>query len=66
MTGLYRDLEQACRQLRRNPGFAAIGLIATAVGIGAACSIFSVVQAVLLKPLPLPDADRLVAGVGAV
>ncbi len=54
------DLKFAIRQLLRNPGFAAVAILTLALGIGVNCAIFSVVRAVLLKPLPYPDAERLV------
>ena len=59
MSSLARDLRHGARLLWKAPGFSAVALLALALGTGAACSIFSVVDAVLLKPLPFRDPQRL-------
>ena len=56
-----RELRLAARNLARRPGYAATAAVTLALGIGATVAIFTVVNAVLLRPLPYPDADRLVA-----
>src|SRR4026208_259552 len=53
------DLRYALRSLVNQPAFAAVVVITLALGIGASTAIFSVVNAVLLRPLPFPNADRL-------
>ncbi len=62
MDGLKQDLRFAFRTIVRNPTFTFIVVMTLALGIGANTAIFSVVSGVLLRPLPYPDADRIVRG----
>ena len=58
---MFTDLRQAFRLLLKSPGFTSLVVAVLAIGIGATTVIFSIVDGVLLKPLPFPDADRLIA-----
>ena len=60
MESLLRDLRYGTRTLARTPGFSAIVILVMALGIGSTIALFTVVNSVLLKPLPLPAVDRLV------
>jgi putative ABC transport system permease protein len=55
-----KELRHSVRTLRQSPGFTAVAILTLAIGIGANTAIFSFVDAMLLKPLPYPDADRIV------
>jgi len=58
---LRQDIAYALRQRRRSPGLAIMAILTLALGIGLTTAVFAVVDGVLLRPLPFPEPDRLIA-----
>ena len=56
----FKDIRFGVRMLMKNPGFSLVSILTLGLGIGATTAIFSAVYALLIRPLPYPDSDRLV------
>src|SRR5262245_33723104 len=65
-TSLMQDIRYAVRALRKAPSFSVVAILVLAIGIGASTAMFSLVDAMWLRGLPFPDADRLVVLIGNV
>ncbi len=61
MTGLWKDLRYAARRLLRAPGFTLVAVVTLALGIGANTAVFTLVDGVLLRPLPFPESEELLS-----
>lgn len=66
MTGVLQDIRYAVRALKRAPGFAAVSIVTLALGIAATTIVYSIVDGILLRPLPIADADRVVVAREAI
>ncbi len=60
-SSVWQDFSFALRQFRRSPGFTSLAIITLALGIGVSAAVFSLVDGILLRPLPFPNAQRLVS-----
>ena len=61
LSTVLQDVTFALRQFRRSPGFAVTAVLTLALGVGTTTAIFSLIDGVLLRPLPFPHSDQLVA-----